>query len=96
MDEICKLRVKPVWHSKCEIVRRSSARSKRACGARGKFGCWWTFLSSAAPACKAVGAIREGLVSRGQDQPVPSCIKGWHGVSGQSVQKTGMIIINER
>ena len=24
------------------FVRRSSARSLRACGARGNFGCWWT------------------------------------------------------
>lgn len=63
-------------------VRRSSARSERACGARGNFGCWWTLLSSVAPACKAVGAIREGLVSRGRDQPVPSHSTGWHGVSG--------------
>ena len=39
--------------------------------------------SSAAPACKAVGAIREGLVSWGQDQPVPGRSKGWHGVSGR-------------
>ena len=34
-----------VWDSKCKIVRRSSARLTRACGARGKFGCWSTFPS---------------------------------------------------
>ena len=61
---------------------------------RGNFGCWWTLLSSVAPACKAVDAIREGFVSRGRDQPVPSHSTGWHGVSGH-LHKTGMISINE-